>query len=65
MRYSRQNKILDLISNYEIDTQEKLASMLRAKVLKLLKPLYPETSKNSAGQGSFFFRKIQICGRYS
>jgi transcriptional regulator of arginine metabolism len=30
MRYSRQNKILDLISNYEIDTQEKLASMLRA-----------------------------------
>ena len=30
MRYSRQNKILDLISNYVIDTQEKLASMLRA-----------------------------------
>lgn len=30
MRYSRQNKILNLISNYEIDTQEKLASMLRA-----------------------------------
>ena len=30
MRYSRQNKILDLISNYEIDTQEKLATMLRA-----------------------------------
>lgn len=30
MRYSRQNKILDLISNHEIDTQEKLAAMLRA-----------------------------------
>ena len=30
MRYSRQNKSLDLISNYEIDNQEKLASMLRA-----------------------------------
>lgn len=29
MRYSRQNKILDLINSYEIDTQEKLASMLR------------------------------------
>ena len=29
MRYSRQNKILDLINNYEIDTQEKLVSMLR------------------------------------
>lgn len=31
MRYSRQNKILDLISKYEIDTQEKLVSMLRAE----------------------------------
>jgi len=30
MRYSRQNKILDLIGNHEIDTQEKLAAMLRA-----------------------------------
>ena len=29
MRYSRQNKILDLIANNEIETQEKLASMLR------------------------------------
>lgn len=29
MRYSRQNKIIELISNYEIDTQEKLVSMLR------------------------------------
>ena len=31
MRYSRQNKILDLIANNEIETQEKLASMLRAQ----------------------------------
>lgn len=30
MRYSRQNKIIELITNNEIDTQEKLASMLRA-----------------------------------
>ena len=29
MRYSRQNKIKELINNYEIDTQEKLAAMLK------------------------------------
>lgn len=29
MRYSRQNKILELIANNEIETQEKLASMLK------------------------------------
>jgi transcriptional regulator of arginine metabolism len=29
MRYSRQNKILELISKYEIETQDKLAAMLR------------------------------------
>ena len=29
MRYSRQNKIIELINNYEIDTQEKLAAMLK------------------------------------
>ena len=29
MRYSRQNKILELIKNNEIETQDKLASMLR------------------------------------
>ena len=28
MRYSRQNKILELINNYDIDTQGKLAEML-------------------------------------
>ena len=28
MRYSRQNKIIELITTYEIDTQEKLVSML-------------------------------------
>lgn len=31
MRYSRQNKILELIKNNEIETQDKLASMLRAE----------------------------------
>ena len=29
MRYSRQNKIIEIINNYEVDTQEKLASMLK------------------------------------
>ena len=29
MRYSRQNKILDIITNNEIETQEKLAQMLK------------------------------------
>jgi transcriptional regulator of arginine metabolism len=29
MRYTRQNKIVDLITNEEIDTQEKLAEMLK------------------------------------
>lgn len=29
MRYSRQNKILDLINNFEIETQDKLAQMLK------------------------------------
>ncbi len=29
MRYSRQNKILDLIREYEIETQEKLAHLLK------------------------------------
>jgi Arginine repressor len=29
MRYSRQNKILELIANNEIETQDKLAAMLR------------------------------------
>ena len=31
MRYSRQNKILEIIANNEIETQEKLVSMLKAE----------------------------------
>ena len=56
MRISRQNKILELIENNEIETQEKLASMLREhgydvtqatvsrdiKELQLVKTLTPE-----------------------
>ena len=29
MRYSRQNKIIEIINNYEVDTQEKLAALLK------------------------------------
>ena len=29
MRYSRQNKIIEIITNNEVDTQEKLAALLR------------------------------------
>lgn len=29
MRYSRQNKIIEIINNYEVDTQERLATLLR------------------------------------
>ena len=29
MRYSRQNKIIEIINNNEVDTQEKLAALLR------------------------------------
>ena len=29
MRYSRQNKILDIINNHEVDTQDKLADLLK------------------------------------
>lgn len=29
MRYSRQNKIIELINTYEVDTQENLAALLR------------------------------------
>lgn len=29
MRYSRQNKILELIEQYEVETQDKLASLLK------------------------------------
>ena len=29
MRYSRQNRIIEIITNTEVDTQEKLASLLR------------------------------------
>jgi transcriptional regulator of arginine metabolism len=35
MRYSRQNKILDLISTYEIETQDKLVELLKKNGYKV------------------------------
>jgi transcriptional regulator of arginine metabolism len=35
MRYSRQNKILELINGHEIDTQEKLAALLKKSGYKV------------------------------
>jgi transcriptional regulator of arginine metabolism len=29
MRYSRQNKILDLINSYEVETQDRLVDLLK------------------------------------
>ena len=60
MRISRQNKILELIEKYEIETQDKLVSMLRdfgyevtqatisrdIKELQLVKTLSPQASIN-------------------
>ena len=42
MRISRQNKILELIEKYEIETQDKLVSMLRDFGYEVT----PETSKS-------------------
>ena len=66
MRYSRQNKILDLIENNEIETQEKLAAMLKAdgyevtqatisrdiKELQLIKILQPNGNYKYATAGT-------------
>ncbi len=35
MRYSRQNKILDLINTYEVETQERLVALLRKSGYKV------------------------------
>lgn len=35
MRYARQNKILDIINNYEVETQDKLVSLLKKSGFKV------------------------------
>ena len=46
MRYTRHNVILDIINEYEIETQDSLAAMLRERGLMLRRLPYQETSKN-------------------
>ncbi|MDR2354780.1 MAG: arginine repressor [Clostridiales Family XIII bacterium] len=58
MRHSRQNKILELIDSHEIDTQEKLANLLRksgyaitqATVSRDIKELQLVKAMTSAGK---------------
>ncbi len=35
MRYSRQNKILDIINTHEVETQERLVALLRKSGYKV------------------------------
>jgi len=71
MRYTRQNKIVELISGYEIDTQEKLAELLKKsgfdvtqatvsrdiKELQLIKTLTPS--------GQYKYSLPEISGRHT
>ena len=58
MRYKRQSKIIEIINTYEIDTQEKLASMLResgfevtqATVSRDIKDLQLVKTQSSSGK---------------
>ncbi len=67
MRYSRQNKIIELISNYEIDTQEKLVSMLRecgyevtqATISRDIKELQLVKTLTSSGKYKYAVHKSQ------
>lgn len=67
MRYSRQNKIIELITNNEIQTQEKLASMLRdcgyevtqATISRDIKELQLVKTLSSSGKYKYSVHKSQ------
>ncbi len=67
MRYSRQNKIIELITNNEIHTQEKLASMLRecgyevtqATISRDIKELHLVKTLSSSGKYKYTVHKSQ------
>lgn len=46
MRISRQNKILELIENNEIETQDKLVSMLKEHGYDATQATIPEISRS-------------------
>ena len=61
MRYSRQNKIVEIINNYEVDTQEKLAALLKeegyevtqATISRDIKELRLSKVAGSSGQSKY------------
>ena len=67
MRYSRKNKIFELINNYEIDTQEKLVTMLRecgyevtqATISRDIKELQLVKTLTSSGKYKYTVHKSQ------
>ena len=67
MRISRQNKILELIENHEIETQDKLASMLReygyevtqATVSRDIKELQLVKTLSSSGKYKYVVSKSE------
>ena len=67
MRYSRQNKIIELITNNEIDTQEKLVTMLRecgyevtqATISRDIKELQLVKTLSSSGKYKYSVHKSQ------
>ncbi len=67
MRYSRQNKIIELISNYEIDTQDRLVSMLKdcgyevtqATISRDIKELQLVKTLTSSGKYKYSIHKSQ------
>ena len=61
MRYSRQNKIIELITNNEIDTQEKLVTMLRECGYEVTQD-FQRYQGTSACKDPFVFGQIQILG---
>ncbi len=62
MRYSRQNKILELIANNEIETQDKLAAMLKAEGVRSDPgDHFQRYQGTAADQGIIFYWQIQIC----
>lgn len=67
MRYSRQNKILEIINSYNVDTQEKLASLLRdagyevtqATISRDIKELHLVKTLTSSGNYKYVANNVE------
>ena len=75
MRYKRQSKIIEIINTYEIDTQEKLASMLResgfevtqATVSRDIKDLQLVKTQSSSGKYKYALNRsndMPVCDSF-